>query len=126
MVCSQSTWPNRQHCSSNEGDLVYFHGLGNNVLVLNSMEAIKDLLEKKSRIYSDRPIFTVVGTMMGLGQSLPLLPYGPRWRACRKLAHVALSPTAVAKYHHTQEGLAVLLLTDILDSPEDFFSHIRL
>ena len=50
------------------GDLVFFHGLGNNILVLNSMKAINDLLEKKGSIYSDRPSFTVVGELMGLGQ----------------------------------------------------------
>ncbi|KAF5350156.1 hypothetical protein D9756_009108 [Leucocoprinus leucothites] len=105
---------------------VYFHGLGNSVLVLNSMDAIKDLLEKRSNKYSNRPVFTVVGTMMGLGQSMPLLPYGPEWRASRKLAHVALSPAAVAKYHHVQEDLTVLLLRDFLDNPQEFFSHVRL
>ena len=50
------------------GDLVFFHGLGNNILVLNSMKAINDLLEKRGSIYSDRPSFTVVGDLMGLGQ----------------------------------------------------------
>lgn len=50
------------------GDLVFFYGLGNNLLVLNSMEAINDLLEKRGQIYSDRPIFTVVGELMGLNQ----------------------------------------------------------
>lgn len=63
---------------------------------------------------------------MGLGQSMPLLPYGPEWRASRKLAHVALSPAAVAKYHHIQEELATMLLKDFLDAPEHFFSHVRL
>ena len=32
------------------------------------MKAINDLLEKKGSIYSDRPSFTVVGELMGLGQ----------------------------------------------------------
>ena len=54
--------------TSSSGDLVFFHGLGNNILVLNSMKAINDLLEKRGSIYSDRPSFTVVGDLMGLGQ----------------------------------------------------------
>ena len=54
--------------TSLSGDLVFFHGLGNNILVLNSMKAINDLLEKRGSIYSDRPSFTVVGDLMGLGQ----------------------------------------------------------
>jgi cytochrome P450 len=90
------------------------------------MATVKDLLERRSNTYSDRPAFTVVGEMMQLGQSMPLLPYGPEWRACRKLAHVALSITAVAKYHHAQEALTALLLRDILDQPKRFFDHVRL
>ncbi|EKM50920.1 uncharacterized protein PHACADRAFT_151345 [Phanerochaete carnosa HHB-10118-sp] len=108
------------------GDLVFFHGLGNNLLVLNSMKAVQDLLEKRADIYSDRPAFTVVGELMGLGQSMPLLNYNEEWRAQRKLAHHALSPRAVKQYHVVQEDLAALLSKQILEDPEDFFSHVRL
>lgn len=108
------------------GDLVFFHGLGNNVLILNSMEAITDLLDKRGNIYSHRPIFTVVGELMALGQSMPLLPYGAEWRAHRKLAHAALSQGAVKKYHGVQEDLCALFINDVLEKPEAFFSHARL
>ncbi|OBZ74343.1 O-methylsterigmatocystin oxidoreductase [Grifola frondosa] len=108
------------------GDLVFLHGLGNQVLVLNSMKAINDLVDKRANVYSHRPVFTVVGELMGLGQSMPLLPYGKEWREHRKLAHVALSPAAVKKYHGVQEDIAALMNRDFLDRPEDFFSHVRL
>ena len=127
------------------GDLVFFHGLGNNILVLNSMKAINDLLEKRGSIYSDRPAFTVVGDLMGLGQvrreplrasgllmliripqSMPLLPCREEWRAHRKLAYTALNATAVKRYHIIQEDLAAILGKQILETPEDFFGHVRL
>ncbi|KAJ3575314.1 hypothetical protein NP233_g1185 [Leucocoprinus birnbaumii] len=119
-------WLELTSLKEKHGDIIYYHGLGNSVLVLNSIDAIKDLLEKRNNTYSDRPVFTVVGDMMGLGQSMPLLPNGPEWRACRKLAHLALSPSAVTKYHHIQEELTVLLLKEILDAPGEFNSHVRL
>ncbi|OJT10984.1 AB hydrolase superfamily protein B1A11.02 [Trametes pubescens] len=50
------------------GDLVYFHGLGNRILVINSLQTIQQLFDKKGAIYSDRPSFTVVGELMNLGQ----------------------------------------------------------
>lgn len=126
------------------GDLVFFHGLGNHVLVVSSMKVLNELLEKKGGIYSDRPAFTVVGELMGLGQvhrrpiphntqltnissqSMPLLPYGEEWRIQRKLAHSALSPSAVKKYYTIQEDLAAILGKQLLDNPEEFFDHIRL
>lgn len=125
------------------GDFVFFHGLGTNVLVLNTQQRITDLLEKRATTYSDRPRFTVATEMMGLGQvcssvfelaiirlmstqSMPMLAYNDEWRAQRKLAHVALGPSVVKKYHGIQEDLAILLAKQILDAPKDFFSHIRL
>lgn len=116
------------HSPQLSGDLVFFHGLGNNILVLNSMESVVDLLDKRGNIYSHRPEFTVAGELMALGQSMPLLPYGNEWRAHRKLAHVrfypfgpyqkfysilkvALSQGAVKQYHglQFQPWLAFLL-----------------
>ena len=35
-------------------DILYLNALGNDVIILNSIEAAKALLEKKSAIYSDR------------------------------------------------------------------------
>jgi cytochrome P450 len=63
---------------------------------------------------------------MGLGNSMPLLPYGAEWRAHRKLARIALNAGALTKYHHVQEELAVLLMKDLLESPDQLFSHVRL
>ncbi len=105
---------------------MYFHGLGQGVLVLNTLEAITDLLDKRGNVYSHRPVFTVAGELMALGQSMPLLPNATEWRAQRKLAHVALSPTAVKDYHGVQEDLAVMLNKALLEKPEDFFAHVRL
>lgn len=37
------------------GDVVHVQAFGNHFVILNSAEAVDDLLEKKSAIYSDRP-----------------------------------------------------------------------
>ncbi|KAG5335518.1 hypothetical protein C0989_001180, partial [Termitomyces sp. Mn162] len=97
-----------------------------NILVLNTLEAIEDLLDKRATVYSSRPFFTVVSELMGLGQSIPLLPYGTEWRELRKMAHAALSTSATQKYHTTQEDLSALLNVALLNDPANFFSHIRL
>ncbi|KAH9896527.1 cytochrome P450 [Cubamyces lactineus] len=101
----QGAWTKLTKYKDVYGDLVYFHGLGNSILVLNSIDAITDLFEKKS---------------------MPLLPYGAEWRTQRKLAHAALSPSAVRKYHVVQEDLAALLCKEIMDTPNDFFVHVRM
>jgi cytochrome P450 len=57
---------------------------------------------------------------------MPLLSNNAAWREQRKLAHTALSPTAVKRYYIVQEDLAALLCQQFLDEPEHFFDHVRL
>ncbi|TFK80436.1 cytochrome P450 [Polyporus arcularius HHB13444] len=122
----QGGWATLTKLKDAYGDLVFFHGLGTRILVLNSMKTIADLLEKRGNIYSDRPNFTVVGELMDLGQSMPLLPYGEEWRVQRKLVHGSLGPSSVKQYHKIQEDLAGLLAKQLLDDPVGFFDHVRL
>ena len=48
------------------GDIVHLQGIGQSIIILNSKQAIDDLLEKRRDIYSNRPRYTVVGEMMGV------------------------------------------------------------
>jgi hypothetical protein len=48
------------------GDVVYLRILGNSIVVLNSMNAIGDLFERRAWNYSHRPTFIMVGELMGL------------------------------------------------------------
>ena len=41
---------------SSPGDVLSFHVFGQVIIVLNSVRATKDLLEKRGEIYSDRPV----------------------------------------------------------------------
>jgi hypothetical protein len=41
------------------GDVIYFHALGQSIVVLNSAQAAVDLLDKRGAIYSDRPRFVM-------------------------------------------------------------------
>ncbi|KAF5354610.1 hypothetical protein D9757_012338 [Collybiopsis confluens] len=108
------------------GDLVYMEVLGKSILVLNSIKAVNDLLVDRASLYSDRPTFTMVGELMGLENSIPLLPYGPTLRQHRKLCHLSLSPEAVKKYHRIQEDATVMYLQQLVDTPQTFVEQLRL
>ncbi|TFY62807.1 hypothetical protein EVG20_g6561 [Dentipellis fragilis] len=108
------------------GDVVYLHGLGNSFLVLNSLDAVTDLLEKRGAVYSDRPVFAMVGELMGLDRSMPLMMNDPKFRMHRKLMHAALNADAVKKYHAIQEDVAALLCRSMLDDPDNFIANVRL
>ncbi|KAI0746059.1 cytochrome P450 [Earliella scabrosa] len=108
------------------GDIVGLNVLGTRIVVLNSHKAIVDLLDKRGNNYSHRPIFTVLGELMTLNKSIMLIPYGPEWRECRRLEHLALSPARVRGYEGMQERIAAQLCGDLLDGAENFFDLVRL
>jgi len=105
---------------------VYVEALGNGILILNTLEVVNDLLEKRATLYSDRPGFVMVGELMGLDNSLPMLQYGPTWRQHRKLTHLTLNQEAVKEYHDVQEDIIALFLNSLVERPQDFISHLRL
>jgi hypothetical protein len=49
-----------ERLTSNAGDIISINTMGQTVVVLNSLEIAKDLLEKRGTIYSDRPWIPVV------------------------------------------------------------------
>ncbi|EKM52333.1 uncharacterized protein PHACADRAFT_164255 [Phanerochaete carnosa HHB-10118-sp] len=108
------------------GDVLGFRILRNTIVVLNSAKAARDLLDKRGHLYSSRPVLTVVGELMGLDRSMPLLPYGSEWRKCRKLEHIALNATAVKQYRPMLEHFSAMLALDILGDPDNFYELTRL
>lgn len=42
------------------GDVLSFHVFGKVIVVLNSLKANKDLLERRADVYSDRPVIPIV------------------------------------------------------------------
>ncbi|KAG0700751.1 cytochrome P450 [Suillus ampliporus] len=108
------------------GDVIYLEALHQRVLVLNSFEAANELLSRRSLIYSDRPILVMLGGLMGLDQSFPLLGYCAAWKYQRKLVHFALNAVAVKKYSTLQANAVELFLDSLIDSPSDFISQLRL
>lgn len=55
-----------------------------------------------------------------------MLPYGKELKEQRKLVHLALSQTAVAKYHVVQEDATAMYLQSIIDAPKTFMNETRL
>jgi hypothetical protein len=99
MVCQIiPTWPHIHLTIA--GDIVCVHVLGKPLVILNSAEAAKSMLEKKSAISSDRPILQMGGELIGWRRVLGLSPYGDRFREIRKYIHRAMgSKSLVAQYH---------------------------
>lgn len=45
--------------------MVRLHGLGNEIVIFNTLETINDLLVKQGHLYAHRPVFTLATELMG-------------------------------------------------------------
>ncbi|KAI9441780.1 cytochrome P450 [Lactarius indigo] len=121
----QSQWTTYTEMSKKYGDILYLQVFGQSIVVLCSLSAIKDLLEKRGDIYSDRPAWPIP-QIMEVGWLLPITRYGESWRDRRKIADRSLRPGAMSPYHHRIEEKTRGFLSQLLASPADFRNHIEL
>ncbi|KAI1377702.1 cytochrome P450 [Hypoxylon crocopeplum] len=105
---------------------IYSLMLGTKVMiVISSDQAVKDLLDKRSAIYSSRPEFYLGQHILSGGLRVLLMQYSEKWRAMRKLAHSLLNVQASRTYVPYQDLESKAMLVGMLENPDDFFNHIR-
>ncbi|KII86264.1 hypothetical protein PLICRDRAFT_55999 [Plicaturopsis crispa FD-325 SS-3] len=101
--------------------------LGKPLIIINSVKAAIDLMDKKSSIYSDRPVFPMAGELVGWTDMLVLSPYGEKTRLHRKLMHKVIgTPNSVQRLVPLAEAETVRFINRVISKPEDFATHIRL
>ncbi|KAM0552436.1 hypothetical protein ACHAPJ_007997 [Fusarium lateritium] len=94
-------------------------------IVLSSKQAVKDLLDKKSGLYSHRQEMYVGQTLASGGLRLLMMGYGPTWRLFRKLVHSLLNVTAARSYVPYQDLENKQMLYEMLVQPDKFLHSIR-
>jgi len=108
------------------GDVVFVRFLRTPVVILNSLQAAQDLLDKNSAKYSDRPQITIVSEMTGWDSSLVPIRYGDRFRRYRKWMHEALGTKAALKaYLPLQHREAYTFVQGLIERPEALRLHIN-
>ena len=77
MVRVSSTFPTSSHrLNGRSGDMIYLELFRRPALVLNSLTAARDLLDKRSAKYSDRPRMVLMCEMY-VSQSMPYFIRSP-------------------------------------------------
>ncbi|KIJ62824.1 hypothetical protein HYDPIDRAFT_113934 [Hydnomerulius pinastri MD-312] len=119
-------WVSYTNWGKTYGDLVYSRLLNQDIIVINSEEVAKDLLERRSNNYSDRPeIIRMTNDFFGWSFNSVMVPYSDRWRLHRRLFHQAFRPEAALNYHQMQLRKARELLDNLLEAPADYIAHIQ-
>ncbi|KAF9525230.1 cytochrome P450 [Crepidotus variabilis] len=107
-------------------DILHLSVFGISIVVLNSFEATRDLLEKRSTLYSSRPRFHLITEVMGFEWLIPFMPYGNAWKERRRI---------LQRHFHSQNDALVrpvelkytrgLLLKLLEDPSTNFRTHVR-
>jgi len=124
------------------GDVMSFHVLGRVIVILSSTRATKDLLKKRGNIYSDRPVipffemyalspndflhFLLMYLRMDVHHVLPFASNGASFRLARKIAERGFRPASLAQHCTLQERRAHVLVTRMLETPQEWVAHVEL
>ncbi|KAF9783495.1 cytochrome P450 [Thelephora terrestris] len=107
-------------------DVLHLKLPGTEMVVLSTSEAISDLLDQRSAIYSDKPSTTMVELIGFTESGLPFMPYGPRWRMHRKLLNEFVSPSTSKDHDVNQVKVVSDFIINLHRKPESFREHIHL
>ncbi|KAF8908849.1 putative CyP450 monooxygenase [Gymnopilus junonius] len=120
----KKAWVTYAEWGKTYGDIMHLRVFGQHTIILNSIEVVKDLIEKRSHIYSDRPSVPMIDLMewdFNAGHK----PYNSVWKVHRRLFDQTFKPSASVKYRPIQTRKINDLLYGLLTSPEDFGNHCR-
>ncbi|KAJ6546378.1 cytochrome P450 [Mycena sp. CBHHK59/15] len=118
-------WVTYKSWARKYGDIIHVSVVGQPLMFLTSPQAVTELFEKRSAIYSDRPELVFCGDLVGYKDSLPLCRYGGRLREHRKLAAEALGPRNTSSWRAIEETKVKNFLGELLETPDSFMDHIR-
>ncbi|KAH8807381.1 cytochrome P450 76C3 [Xylogone sp. PMI_703] len=96
--------------------------------MLNSPEAVKEIMDKQSLYTSSRVPMPVTSDALSGGMRFLLMPYGPEWRKLRSMSHKLLTPKMSNTFKPSQEFESLQLLYDILtnnNNDREFYMHVR-
>lgn len=100
------------------GPISSVNALGTRVIIINDLQIAIDLLETRSSIYSNRPVFPFAGEMIGWNRQMILSQYGDRFHLMRKYVKAYLgTKSAIEPYKDMQEVEVKYFLARILDDP---------
>ncbi|KAJ3565002.1 hypothetical protein NPX13_g7650 [Xylaria arbuscula] len=100
--------------------------LGTQILIVISDGAgVKELLDKKAAICSDRLPWYIGQTLCSGGHRFLMMPYGDDWRTFRRVGHQSMNSWASKAYIPYQEIESMQMLREMLHDPALFYESFR-
>lgn len=100
---------------------------GQRVVILGSIQAALDLLDKRGLNYSDRPYLPVACGIVGHIRTIPMLSYGDKMRKLRRMISKAVGTRALVDEFMPLMSVNIeKFLYGLLQKPQDFEDHLHL
>ncbi|KAI0724641.1 cytochrome P450 [Fomitopsis betulina] len=113
--------------SKKYGDLVYMEVLGHRMIVIDSQDVARDLLEKRGARYSNRPRMVRINEVIGWDPSLMTLQYKTESfrRQRRWLRGTFGEKHAVRQFAALQQRETCVFLLGMISTPDAYAMHVR-
>ncbi|KAG2126531.1 cytochrome P450 [Suillus clintonianus] len=105
------------------GDLFLVRILDQEAVVINSQHVAEALMDKRSRIYSDRPYLATVEPFGWSAVTFGFTGYNDEWRLSRRLFHQTFRPSSALKFRPMQISRARDMIVNLIDDPQHYHSH---
>ncbi|KZT69394.1 cytochrome P450 [Daedalea quercina L-15889] len=111
---------------SKYGDVIFLKMFNTPVLVINSITAARELMVKRSAIYSSRPYSVLSIEMLGWEHDFGLMPYNEEFRKHRRWMYLPFfAKSSLDAVAGVQRNEAMTLLAGLLRDPTKFETHIH-
>ncbi|OSX58689.1 hypothetical protein POSPLADRAFT_1060579 [Postia placenta MAD-698-R-SB12] len=108
------------------GEVVYAQLFRKPMIILNSLRAVQDLMEKKGAIYSDRPGFILWEDVYDFKPVTTFINADDDWREHRKRLQAGFeTEKALTGFHTPLKSSVNKLIIKLLNSPDAFFAHVQ-
>jgi len=106
--------------------IISFRVYNRRIVILNNATTVRDLLQQRAAIYSDRPKSWMFHEICDRKKAIfNISSLDTRHGQYRKLMHTSLNSRATQKYWPLLQSEVVKLLEALSSSPDQYDNHIR-
>jgi cytochrome P450 len=106
------------------GPIIGLHLGPQKVVVLNSWQAVRDLLDQRGAIYSSRPDIPIVQHVLPGDVHLVFMKHDRTWRRARKTIVDFLAGADADRLLTVQDAESTQMVWELATAPEEYYAHV--
>ncbi|KAF8191276.1 cytochrome P450 [Pholiota molesta] len=122
-IPQKDEWPIYEAWAKKYGPITYLTMLGTPMIVLNSLKVVRELMDERSGVYSNRPLMAMK-ELCDLDWVLTYIS-GEGHRIRRTTVQRYFSGPASVKHRYHQQDESRILVANLLKKPDDLEDHIK-